>query len=460
MGFARYLPVLWITSLCLAADPMAETAALDRELEALDKSPPALEMERYDREMNAITERAAKDRFSVIKAAEKLRETDAWKDYVAKRQALETKREGAWEKERAEMVRAAKELYATRHDELRQRAAGDLPAAKALGFDVLNYPRVDGSTSTHPLSIVIASRVLNVPYQWLYPEPQGYQIRPAPEFPDLHLQFERGARLDRPDPSESHELSLAASRIIAKPSLADARQHRVAMMINSLLTPSSGTHGSYETLIRGTSDLVLAARLPSPDELKFAAERGLKLQSRPIARDALVFVVHKDSPIKSMTLEEIRTLYKDVFSRTEPKNEGTRPLMRERNSGSRELFDALVMKDEALPEPKRPWQFEYFSNSMGGPYARVTRDVNALGYSVYYYERYMAMSPFSRTIAIDGVEPNAETIASGKYPLASPVYAVLRENEPTDSPARKLLEWLLSDEGQAVVRESGYVPLK
>ena len=72
----------------------------------------------------------------------------------------------------------------------------------------------------------------------------------------------------------------------------------------------------------------------------------------------------------------------------------------------------------------------------------------------------MALSPYTRTVAIDGVEPTATSIASGKYPFTADVYVAYRANEPADSPATKLLNWLVSPEGQAVVRESGYVPVQ
>ena len=97
---------------------------------------------------------------------------------------------------------------------------------------------------------------------------------------------------------------------------------------------------------------------------------------------------------------------------------------------------------------------------MAGFFNRVTQDVNSLVYSVFYYEHFMALSPYTRSVAIDGIEPDAESIASGKYPFTSDVYAAYRAGEPEDSPAMKLLAWLLSPEGQAVVRESGYVPAK
>jgi phosphate transport system substrate-binding protein len=71
----------------------------------------------------------------------------------------------------------------------------------------------------------------------------------------------------------------------------------------------------------------------------------------------------------------------------------------------------------------------------------------------------MALSPYTRTVAIDGVEPTADTIASSKYPFVCDVFAAYREDQAPESPAMKLLHWLLSPEGQAVVRESGYVPI-
>lgn len=96
---------------------------------------------------------------------------------------------------------------------------------------------------------------------------------------------------------------------------------------------------------------------------------------------------------------------------------------------------------------------------MFGIYLRLTGDERGIGYSVYYYERYMSGSPRTRVIAVDGVEPSTETIASRKYPFVSEVFVVTRGDLPPTAPARRLRDWLLSAEGQAVVRESGYVPL-
>ena len=97
---------------------------------------------------------------------------------------------------------------------------------------------------------------------------------------------------------------------------------------------------------------------------------------------------------------------------------------------------------------------------MSGPYNALTVEPNGIGYSVYYYDQYMAMSPYTRRLAIDGIEPTPDTFASGKYPFVAPVFAAFRKSEPESSAARRLVTWLVSPEGQAVVHQAGYIQAK
>ena len=62
--------------------------------------------------------------------------------------------------------------------------------------------------------------------------------------------------------------------------------------------------------------------------------------------------------------------------------------------------------------------------------------------------------------AVNGIAPSDDTIRNRTYPYVTDVYAVVRNNTPADSPAVRLRDWLLTPEGQAVVKESGYVPLQ
>ena len=60
---------------------------------------------------------------------------------------------------------------------------------------------------------------------------------------------------------------------------------------------------------------------------------------------------------------------------------------------------------------------------------------------------------------MDGVLPSDETIADGTYPLAGYNYAVVRADEPADSAARRMVDFLLSEQGQQCVENAGFGPL-
>jgi len=70
----------------------------------------------------------------------------------------------------------------------------------------------------------------------------------------------------------------------------------------------------------------------------------------------------------------------------------------------------------------------------------------------------MARAARTKVIAVDGVGPTFETIRDRKYPYTCEVFVVTRKGIKAEAPAWKIRNWLRSPEGQAVVRESGYVP--
>jgi phosphate transport system substrate-binding protein len=440
----------------LPADPLEQTKQIDAQLLNLDQTPVGQKITEIEKKFSSARAQVFNARQEQQDEFRKLENTEAYRDYQKKRQALYEKRDARWAIERKAMADVAKNLYSARHAELKKLAASDTPQARQLGLDVLTYPRVDGSTSTHPLSVIIASRVLGIPYEWIYPEPTGSPWRVRPDIPmDLYLFDE-----DEDYPSRANlEFDLAASRVVAKPSRPG--QERLAIMVNSLLAISTSTHNAYTNLVEGKCDLNLTARGPSDDELETARNKGVKIELRPIARDALVFIVNRENPVKTISRQQILQIYQGKTTNWMALGASTSQIVafwRERNSGSRELFDKLVAAGQPVPEPK--YRADLFSNSMGGPFNQVTRNEHGLGYSVYYYEHYMALSPYTRTVAIDGIDPTVDTIGSGAYPYTADVYAAYRAGEPADSPTMKLLGWLASPEGQAVIRESGYVPAK
>lgn len=129
---------------------------------------------------------------------------------------------------------------------------------------------------------------------------------------------------------------------------------------------------------------------------------------------------------------------------------------RDATSGSQVEMEQLVMRGR----PMREGPDIRVAMTMFGPFNAIRHDPNGIGYSYHYYERFMAVVPEVATIAIDGVRAEPATIAAGRYPLMTFVYLAHRADLPAGSAGARLRDWLLTPAGQAVVAESGYVPLR
>lgn len=81
----------------------------------------------------------------------------------------------------------------------------------------------------------------------------------------------------------------------------------------------------------------------------------------------------------------------------------------------------------------------------------------AIGYSFRWYATEMNASPNITLLEIDGVAPTAENIADGSYPLTVDLYAATAGS--TNPHVPELIDWMVSEEGQALVDAVGYVPL-
>jgi phosphate transport system substrate-binding protein len=219
---------------------------------------------------------------------------------------------------------------------------------------------------------------------------------------------------------------------------------------------NNGTHGAYVSLAEKQTDIIIVARPPSTDEVALAREKGFEFDVRPISKDALVFVVNIQNPIDSLTVDQIKGIYRGAIVSWQQLGWEGNPVsayQRDGNSGSQELFNTLVMKGTPMVEAP-----SMVLDTMSGPINAIHSDVYGIGYSVYYYSVFMLPDENVKLIGVNGVKPTAESIANNNYPLTTEVYVVMRTNG-WGALAPELRDWLSTGEGQSVIRESGYVPL-
>lgn len=295
---------------------------------------------------------------------------------------------------------------------------GDDANNQSLKFTVENYPRVDGSTSAHPLAAIVACNSLNISYTWTTYWDNTKRIVP-----------------NASEPGKEYIAENITEKVI-----------------------HHGTHTAYTNLIQNYTDIILVAREPSEDELGLAGELGVELEIKPVALDAFVFILNINNVVESLTVKQIQDIYTGNITRWDTVGgsaENITPYMRNDNSGSQELMEALVMKDlEMIDAP------ELILLGMMGPINMLSSDETGIGYSVYFFEEFMAPNELIKLCGVDGIIPNYETIKSKQYTFTTEVHVVIRSDLGKNTTAYQLMDWLLSEEGQQVVKESGYVPIK
>ena len=81
---------------------------------------------------------------------------------------------------------------------------------------------------------------------------------------------------------------------------------------------------------------------------------------------------------------------------------------------------------------------------------------NSIGFSFRYYMEGIIKNPNVKLLKVDGVEPNVENIKNDKYPITASLYAVTYKDNENEN-VSKLIDWVLSEEGQEIIEKTGYV---
>ncbi|WHY01252.1 substrate-binding domain-containing protein [Neobacillus sp. DY30] len=213
---------------------------------------------------------------------------------------------------------------------------------------------------------------------------------------------------------------------------------------------------SYERLLSGEVDIYFGAE-PSKEQEETAKRQGKELVMTPIGKEAFVFFVNPENKVESLDVSQIQSIYSgkiNNWSELGGKNERIIAFQRPKNSGSQTLLEK-IMGDTPIMEPLK----EDVPEGMGGIIEQVAdyRNYdNSIGFSFRFFATGMRGNPDIKLLAIDGIEPSPENIASGKYPFTANLYAItLKDN--TKTTIEPFLEWMKGPQGQEIVEKIGYI---
>lgn len=198
---------------------------------------------------------------------------------------------------------------------------------------------------------------------------------------------------------------------------------------------------AYSGVVDGTADIAVCAS-PSREQLSYADEKGVELEFVPIGKDAFVFLVNANNPISDLTGEQIRGIYGGEYknwSELGGKNIPINPIQRLEGSGSQTAFLNFMNGAETVKN---------YSAYRGSP----------IGFSFRFYTTGMRENDGVKILSLGGIYPDVQNISSGAYPITGEFYAVYsKSNDNPNIPI--LIDWFLSENGQKIIEETGYVPV-
>ncbi len=201
---------------------------------------------------------------------------------------------------------------------------------------------------------------------------------------------------------------------------------------------------------------------PSDDEYAELNSGEVKLDIQPIALDGLVFITHKDNPVDSLSIDQIRDIYSGKITNWKEvggKDEMIRAFGRTKDSYTEKAMKDFVMKDVPMTDTVITFVAEG-KGSQAVKAAEYENETASIGFTFRYYINNLYNNPDIKIIRIDGVAPDEEGIAGGKYPFVVSYSMAIKGDETEDSIYRKLYDYLLTDEGKEIIRLAGYCPVK
>ncbi|AEH61302.1 phosphate binding protein [Methanosalsum zhilinae DSM 4017] len=258
--------------------------------------------------------------------------------------------------------------------------------------------------------------------------------------------------LERPDDDRS--ITVRGSDTVLPLSQAEAEAYMDKYPDDRISVGGGGSGVGIAAMIDGEINIAMASREMRQSEIDSANRNNIYPIEHTIAWDGIAVVVHPENPVKELTFDQLRGIYNGSISNWEEVGGEDRrisAITRDSSSGTYAFFREVVLKnDEYRPDALA-------MSATGGIVQEVSQNRGAIGYVGYAY-----LDQRTHALSLDEgngyVPPTAESIQSGDYSLARPLYYYTK-GEP-EGLTKDFLDFVLGPEGQDIVTEVGYFPAR
>lgn len=218
----------------------------------------------------------------------------------------------------------------------------------------------------------------------------------------------------------------------------------------SISVQGGGSSVGIASIIDGTTDIGDASRPIKDKELKKAVANGASPKAHVVAMDGIAVIVNPSNNISAMTKQQIKDIYTGKISKWSDVGSSAGTVVVIGRDSASGTFEAFTVK--ALDKEKtRPDALLQASNQAVAQ--AVSSTPGAIGYVGLGY-----LTPNVKAVTVNGVECTKETVLSGKYPLARPLF-MYTNGKPAGVTA-EYLDFVKGKKGQQIAEEQGYVGLQ
>ena len=211
-----------------------------------------------------------------------------------------------------------------------------------------------------------------------------------------------------------------------------------------------GSSIGIASVLAGTVEIGNASRHAKTKEKANARENGIKLFENVIAADAIAMVVNSVNNINNLTIQQIQDIYSGKISNWKELGGKNMPIVvisRDTSSGTYEVFNNMVMQGVNTKSG---------SLSLGSNNSVVSTIKNSPGAIGYAGLGYLNSSV--KTVDVEGVKASKATVNSKEYPVSRTLH--MFTNGKPSGEAKKYIDFILSEEGQKLVEEQGFIGIK